>query len=177
MTRRSLIGLGSLFVASFLVTLLYLNPGGIPRQDAARKLRQSSAQRSSGDLSAVPQGRGTVIAAESPAEGLAGADGIPPDFDALRRAATSASTVDDRIRAIQILGEAPTEESLDTLLSASSIGTDPRERAAAITSLRQHLQRHGGDPRIRNVLQAASSDTDPLVAVLAQSALEGFDAP
>lgn len=66
----------------------------------------------------------------------------------------------------------PSPRQIDSLVTASVLGVDAVERASAITSLRQLLGGAGQDDRIRNAFRQAADDPDPLVAVVAQSALE-----
>ena len=89
--------------------------------------------------------------------------------------AASASDVEDRIRALQALSAVPADQAIDVLVLASRTGTDYRERAAALTSLRMFAARGDVDPRIANALRTAATDPDPIVRVIAESALESAD--
>jgi hypothetical protein len=97
-----------------------------------------------------------------------------PDFEAVRDRALAAPEADDRIQALQSLGEAPPALAVDVLVGAARDGTDYQERAMAVTSLRRLAQRGETDARIRYALQTALSDPSPIVAVLAQSALDAI---
>lgn len=175
MARRALFGLATLFVASFYVTFLFLKPGGTSSTSAARQpvdpTGQRTARQAAFGSSPMPVADGTAFGqVAAPAES-------PPDFDAARRDATSAADTADRVRALQVLAEAPAAVSLDILLGATTNGIDPSERATAIISLRQLAQRDQMDARIRNAFLAAASDPDPMVNMLSQSALEGLETP
>ncbi|MEO8309339.1 MAG: hypothetical protein ABI616_14990 [Pseudomonadota bacterium] len=162
--RSEPLAYGSLFVASFAVTLVIAIPGGISWRDAAPGTHVLPGLVAAGPSTAI---HGRVDSS---------ADGDFPDEDeslnAAQISATTSLDVDERIHAIQVLGEAPDDKALDTLVAISTNGFDPLERASAITALRR-LQRNGSDPRIGNALQVAAMDPDPMVVVLAQSALEG----
>ena len=94
------------------------------------------------------------------------------DLSQTRLAALQATTVDERVRALQLLSATPDAESADTLATALLRANDPVERATAVISLRQQLQDNSEDPRVLNALHTAEQDQDPLVVVLAQTALE-----
>jgi hypothetical protein len=79
------------------------------------------------------------------------------------------------MRALQLLGEAPAQEGIDTLIAASAQSAHPGERAAAIAALRLRRSSSGADPRISDAFRLAAQDSDPLVAVLAQSAMPEDD--
>ena len=184
MTRRTLIGIGSLLVASLGVTFFFLMPGGTPSMGAARRPMQTAWYQTTRQAPAkTSPARGTALSIDGQGSSGSTPGQIPasaevlPDFDAARRDATSAAETEDRVRALQLLAEAPADVSLDVLVDASTNGMDARERAMAITSLRHLLTRGNGngDLRVRNALLAASSDQDPVVVMLSQSLLKDLD--
>lgn len=171
MAPRSIISLGSLFAASFLATWLVMDPGSTPLARAAR-----TAFTGNDSWNPAP---GTVVAETTKGEqaldaadaGIAEVPDAPPDFIAAARDATAAPSTDERVRALQMLGEAPAVEGIDTLIAVSAQSADAGERATAITALRQRRGASGADERIRDAFRLAAQDPDPLVAVLAQSAM------
>jgi hypothetical protein len=174
MTRRALLVLATLCVASFCVPILLNWLGGAPARGAA----QPPAVTSDKWPAAQPEFSPTLAAAGSVDTGeIVAPIEAPPDFESARRDAKSAAIVDERIRALQVLAEAPPEVSTDVLTWAATGGEEANERATAVVSLRQLAQRGPMDPRIRNALQAAASDADPMVVMLAQTALEDLDTP
>ena len=176
MTRRTLLGNALLLVASFGVSLAFLMPGGIPPRGAARQL-QAPAGASSTPV--VGLSLGASGSNDAKPEQVADSAKLPTDFDAARRDATMATETEERIGALQILAEAPADTALDVLVGAATNGTDARERAMAITSLRSQMTRGDGsdDARVRNALVAAATDQDPVVVMLSQSLLEDLDRP
>lgn len=169
MTQRALLGLGALFAAS--LALFYLLQGDRPGVRAVAMRAESRSGELRPALSdGTSQLESAPVGASKPAAGEAA-----PDFEAARDAALSAPEADDRIRALQVLGDAPTTMAVDILVGASRDGTDYQERAMAVTSLRRLAQRGETDGRIRYALQTALSDPSPIVAVLAQSALDTLD--
>jgi hypothetical protein len=186
MTRRTLLGNALLLVASFGVSLAFLTPGGIPPRGAARQLLQAAwngtaRQAPAGSSSTPAVGLSFSASGSSDAnqDQLPASAELPTDFDAPRRDATMATETEERIRALQILAEAPADKALDVLVGAVTNGADAGERAMAITSLRSQLTRGdgSGDARVRNALLAASTDQDPVVVMLSQSLLEDLDRP
>jgi hypothetical protein len=132
-----------LFAASFLATWLVVDPRGV--FDA----------HPSGDLTGKSRDQGFPVEVE--------VEATPPE-DA-RGDAPSAGHDADAV-------DMPAPPEIDSLITASALGVDAVERASAITSLRRSLGDAGRDERIRNAFRQAADDPDPLVAVLAQSALE-----
>jgi hypothetical protein len=93
---------------------------------------------------------------------------VPPETAPARDLPGGAiAAVDDEGEAIE-----PSPRQIDSLVTASVLGVDAVERATALTSLRQLQGGAGQDDRIRNAFRQAADDPDPLVAVVAQSALE-----
>lgn len=172
MTPRSLVGFGSLFLASFLATWLINGPGGLRMAQAARPILEGrdSPLPATASVSWVPGiDAGTVPAADA---GPLEVSDPPSDFVAAAHDAVAAANPEERVRAIQVLSSAPGEQGIDALVVVSAQGADAGERATAITSLRQRLGGTDADDRIRNAFRQAAADPDPLVAVVAQSALE-----
>ena len=171
MTPRSVITLGSLFAASFLATWMVAGPGIMPLARAARTVVQDNALRSlppdalSAERAVAPQ------SLDNAGSDLRELPDPPKDFGAAARDARAAPTTDERMRALQLLGEAPDHEGIDTLITASAQSVDAGERATAIAALRQRRSAPDADKRISDAFRLAAQDSDPLVAVLAQSAL------
>jgi hypothetical protein len=171
-TPRSVISLGSLFVASFLATWWVVVPGSMPLAGAVRTTAQIDAALGPWRDPVEVEGTTGVQPTGSNITDLPEIADPPADFDAAARDATAAPTLDERLHAVQLLGEAPAQVGIDTLVAVSAQGVDERERATAITALRQRLVGSGADERIRDAFRRGALDPDPLVAVLAQSALE-----
>jgi hypothetical protein len=166
---RTLLGTASLGAAAFLATLWLLGVGGKPSSAAAPPADAVVTDGHPGAprTGAVPDASvARAIAAEATLEAS--------QYPEIARDAVTATDPEIRVRALQLLGEAPAQEGLDTLLAAS-VGNDARDRAAAVSALRRQLQHGNRDPRIWNALQGAAADSDPIVVVMAQSALEGFE--
>lgn len=186
MTRRNLLGNALLLVASFGVSLAFLTPGGIPPRGAARQLLQAAwngtARQSPAGVSSTPgvgQSFGASGSNNAKPDQVSASAELPTDFEVARHDATMATETEERLHALQILAEAPADKALDVLVGAATNGTDARERAMAITSLRSQMTLGDGsdDARVRNALLAASTDQDPVVVMLSQSLLEDLDRP
>lgn len=171
-SSRPLIWQGSLFVASFIVTWLMVAPDRVRLAHAV----PAAAAAGHGWL----QGRGaaapdipTRTRPPVPEPAAAPGEADPtPDFDAAVRDASHAASSEERVQALQTLAEAPGQQGIDSLVAASVQAVDPLERAVALTSLRQRGTEPGAADRARDAFRLAAMDADPLVAVVAQSALE-----
>lgn len=171
-TRPGLPGIGLLFAGSFLVALLIVSRGGNQQTVAAPR---AQASQSAGTLAAPASDLQGRITPEPPSPPVAEDSDDIPDIATARVDATMALEPQDRILALQVLADDTSRESFDTLLTAVTAAPDPRERATAISALRQRSLDDGDDVKIRNAMQAATYDTDPLVVVMAESMLEDFD--
>jgi len=171
--RPGLPGIGLLFAGSFLVALLFVSRGGNQRTVAGPA---TAVSQSTGPLAAPASDWPVRITPQAaPPPGAEYSDDEVPDVATARVDATMALDPQDRILAIQVLADDNSRESFDTLLTAVTAAPDPRERATAISSLRQRSLDDGDDVKIRNAMEAATYDADPLVVVMAQSMLEDFD--
>lgn len=175
MTRQAIFGFGALFSATFLATILVLKPVGVPAPGASRN--PSTAATEHGRASLPQAAMPDYVASEDAAR--AGSGTFPDDstdFTAARTAAMTAPEAEARVQALQFLGDAPPTLALDVLETASSNGASSAERAMAIVSLRRLFSQQGdAGGRIRNALRTATFDADPIVVVLAQSALDEPD--
>ncbi len=172
MVRPGLRGTALLFAGSFLVALLILTLGGNPSRVAAPSATLVTWPEA--HASRMPELTVQTTAAALPPAATEDSADIP-DIATAKVAATMALDAEDRILAIQVLSDDSSRESFDTLLTAVTAAADPRERATAISSLRQRQRDDGDDVRIRNAMQAATYDSDPLVVVMAQSVLKEFE--
>jgi hypothetical protein len=186
--RRTAIMLCGAVLVSFCTTLVVLNPQwldrvpseakriagtGIADRTEPRPFESGSAAPASRDSRAVvPGGRASAGAVNS-AVPLATREELE-SFALARDAATTATETEDRIRAIQSLGNAPAEIGVDVLQRVLHEAEDFRERTTAIIALRQQASR--GDPgaRIETALRDAGADTNPTVAAAARSAYEAL---
>jgi hypothetical protein len=170
--RSGLLGTGLLFAGSFLVALLIIVVGGNSSPVAAP---EPQASLWPGAQLLHPPAMRAPSTAELPAPVAEDSTDDIPDIATAQVEASMALDPEDRILAIQVLADDSSREGFETLLTTATAGADPRERATAISSLRQRARDAGDEVKIRNAMEAATYDSDPLVVVIAQSALKEFD--